>query len=426
MQRLIRLFPWVPLSLISLLGGTLSAEEWNQFRGPHGAGHDVVPTIPAKFIEADRAWNIALPGRGHSSPIAWGSLVFVTAEDSQRAGHRFILAYQAATGKEFWRYDDAFEAYPQHDLNSYAASTPVADAARIYVSWLSGKERRVLALSHTGKKLWEKTVGFYEEEHGSSASPIVVGDLLIVPNDHSHTGQDAGIFALDTATGAVKWSYTTTTPRTAFSTPLLITDKDQKQQLIISSNPVIFTALDPLTGKELWHVDRATSPGSRAVSTPVWADGVLFASVGQGGTGRGAIAIEPGSVDGKTPPKTLWDVDKRIPYVPTPVVHGKRLFFMGDGGIMTCLDPHSGKTLWEERVTTPVYSSPVCLNGHIYGLNRKGELFVVKASETFEKLGELPLGEGSQATPSVAGGRLIVRTDTHLMALGGTASAAKP
>jgi hypothetical protein len=47
----------------------------------------------------------------------------------------------------------------------------------------------------------------------------------------------------------------------------------------------------------------------------------------------------------------------------------------------------------------------------------KGEMVVVKAADTFELLGRNDLGEKCQATPAVAGGRMFLRTWSHVMAL---------
>jgi outer membrane protein assembly factor BamB len=45
-------------------------------------------------------------------------------------------------------------------------------------------------------------------------------------------------------------------------------------------------------------------------------------------------------------------------------------------------------------------------------------MLVVSAGDNFELLGRTPLGEDSFATPAVAGGRLYIRTLTHLMCVG--------
>lgn len=398
-------------------GASGSGLEWNQFRGPNGSGVATVPGLKARLGEADRAWTVELPGKGHSSPVAWGEKIFLTAEDAAKPGIRWVVAIGAGEGKELWRYEDRFEPYPLHAFNSFAASTPACDAERVYVSWVSGDRRVVLALDHGGKKIWQTDLGFYREDHGSSASPVIVDDLLIVPNDHSE-GKDAGVFAVETQTGKLRWFTPTKTQRTAFSTPVVVTTTDGSRQIVVSSQPTALLALAPTDGKVLWRHEHEVD-GARAVSSPVVAaDGAIFASTGQGGNGRGAVAVRPGSADGTVKPEVAWEAGNRIPYVPTGVAIGPHFYFLNDGGILSCVTTSDGKRLWEERGPGKAYGSLVCLNGVLVAVGRDGTMMVTRASDKFEPLGTLALGEECQTTPAIAAGRLIVRTNTKLHAFG--------
>ena len=157
------------------------------------------------------------------------------------------------------------------------------------------------------------------------------------------------------------------------------------------------------------------------------AGGLIFATVGQGGIGRGAVAVRPGSADGSRKPEVVWEASKHIPYVPTPVAVGRHLFLLSDGGLLSCLRASDGERLWElERGPGEAYSSLVAVNGVLYALSRKGILMTARAGEKYEPLGQLDLGEACQTTPAVAGGRLIVRTNTKLIGIGGPPSSAKP
>lgn len=409
-----------------MLPGWLAGAEphWNQFRGPNGGGVASVPGLKARFSETDRAWTAPLPGKGHSSPVAWDDRIFLTAEDESRPGVRWVVGLHAEDGRELWRHEDRFEPYPLHAFNSFAASTPACDAERVYVSWVSGTRRVVLALDHAGKKVWQVDLGFYRENHGSSASPIVLDDLLIVPNDHSAGREDAGVYALDVATGKVRWFAPTKPETTSFSTPVVVKDADGSRQIVLSSQPSALFALSPADGTLLWRHEHPVS-GARAVGTPVVAaDGVIFASTGQGGSGRGAVAVKAGSADGKTKPSLAWDASNRIPYVPTPVAVGAHFYFLNDGGILSCVRSSDGKRLWEERGPGKAYSSLVCVNGLLLAVGRDGTVMQVRAAETFEPVGTFKLGEECQTTPAVAAGRLVIRTNTKLHAFGGQSPAA--
>ena len=85
---------------------------------------------------------------------------------------------------------------------------------------------------------------------------------------------------------------------------------------------------------------------------------------------------------------------------------------------MTCLRAASNEQVWSERIEGPFYGSPIALNGRLYNITRRGELVVIGAGDAFEKIARIPLGEGSFATPAVSGGRMYLRTFTHLISVG--------
>ena len=91
-----------------------------------------------------------------------------------------------------------------------------------------------------------------------------------------------------------------------------------------------------------------------------------------------------------------------------------------DGGVVTCRDAITGEEIYQQRVGNgQFFSSPVLVDGKIYGASRDGLVVVIKAGREFEKLAENKLDSGINASPAVANGRLFIRTDTHLMSLKG-------
>jgi outer membrane protein assembly factor BamB len=57
-------------SLILLPSAFLSAADWPQFRGPNASAVSTEATVPGPKVNI--AWNVDLPGRGLSRPIAAG------------------------------------------------------------------------------------------------------------------------------------------------------------------------------------------------------------------------------------------------------------------------------------------------------------------------------------------------------------------
>ena len=55
----------------------------------------------------------------------------------------------------------------------------------------------------------------------------------------------------------------------------------------------------------------------------------------------------------------------------------------------------------------------------VYCVSAEGDCVVVAASDNYELIAKNPLGETCRSTPSVSDGRLYLRTQSHLISLGG-------
>jgi outer membrane protein assembly factor BamB len=388
-----------------------SAENWDRFRGPNGAGQSDALGIPTEWKAKNFLWKQSLPGLGHSSPVIWNNRLFTMSADPE-SGQQIVLAFDALSGEPLWerRFDSA--GYHRHDFNSYASSTPAVDADHVYAMWLSSGRVMLVALSHAGDEVWRKDIGPFEEVHGFGKSPIVVGDLVIVANDSE---ADSATIALDRVSGDVRW----TTPRpsgiTAFASPCLLDTSAAKTQLLTLSTASGLTALDTQTGEVLWQGFRDDLT-QRCVASPIVAGGLVFVMCGQGGNGKLLIAARPG--DQTHPPQEVYRLQQSIPNVPTPVVAGDLLFLWHDRGVVSCYDLATGKPHWKERIGGDFHSSPLAIGDRIFCPSREGDMIVLSASPTYQLLARNELGEPCHATPAVAHGRLYVRTETSLLCVG--------
>lgn len=166
----------------------------------------------------------------------------------------------------------------------------------------------------------------------------------------------------------------------------------------------------------LWEFPGSFREDIRTVASPVIVDGIVFASAGSGGGGKAAIAVRPKGKDGK--PELVWELERGLPYVPTPIAFGSHLYLLADNGVLSCVNGADGEVLWKERVTGETYSSPVCIDGRIYCISRRGEMAVVAADTEFKLLSQHDFGSPVHASPAVAGGRLYIRTENQLLSIG--------
>ena len=405
------------LSLVAFAPSPASGQEWVRFRGVNGAGISEAKTIPVSPTSSDFNWRVALPGKGHSSPVVWGRRVFVTSAEEEK-GKRHLLSLDAATGAAQWTRSYAFKPYSRHDYNSAASGTPTVDSERVYAIWPTHESFTVIAVTHEGQEAWKRDFGAFPTQHGGGASPVLYGDLLIVTKEGDDI--DGGVIALNRSTGETVWRFNRFgRPPTAYATPIVVKGESGKDELLVASTKAGITALDLSNGKPLWE----TGPlfPQRVVGSLIEAAGLIIITSGEGGGSRASVAVRPGKS-----PQVAWRLTRGTSYVPTPITHDGLLFFWHDGGIVLCVKPGTGETVWQERVGGGSYfGSPVCVNGKLYNMSAKGELVVIDAAGTFNPRGRVDLGEGSHSTPAVAGGVLYLRTFSHLVSIGGKKAAGK-
>ncbi len=418
--------------LALLLSATYAGgQEWTRFRGPDGNGISDATTIPVTWTDRDYNWKVKLPGVGHSSPVLWGERIFLTCGDPETA-RRTVLCLAAADGRILWRRDYPSKAHKMHRFNSYGTATPATDAGGVVVTWSTPEEIVLLALDLEGRETWRRDLGPLVSVHGSGSSPIIVGDLVVLANDQADLklmarylpkGTPIGppgksfLTAVDRKTGETRWEVKRRSTLVPYSTPCVRRPEGGDPELIFSSTSHGITAVDAATGKVNWEMDDLFK--DRCVGSPVSGSDWVMASYGHGARGNRLAVVRPGVPSKNKEPKLAFDITKSVPLVPTPLVKDGRAFLWCDDGVVTCVDVSTGKVIWKERVGGNFYGSPVCVNNRLYCIDRAGTVVVVAASDTYEPLARVSLGELSYATPAVAGGVMYLRTHAHLYSLGG-------
>lgn len=419
--------PMQKLALTTLAASALClplSADWARFRGPGGNGVSAGGKPPTEWDESKNvAWKTALPGPGTSSPIVWQEHVYLTCHtgyglgSGEKAGEmedlkRLLLCYQLGDGKEVWRREiestlPESKYAKRMEWHGYASSTPVADRDGVYAFF--GKSG-LLAFSHEGKPRWKARVGDGTHGWGSAASPILVNDLLII-NAYSESGALVG---LDRRSGKEVWRYDGL--KEAWNTPVVAHTKEGTSELVIGIVGRIL-GLDPATGKELWSCQGADW---YIVSSPVAHGDVVFSLSGKGV--EAATAVRIGGRGEVTDSHRLWQTRKGS-NVSSPVYHDGRLYFAHDQGLfLYCLDAGTGEIVFQERLPRRfgnVYSSPVIAGNKLYLFSRQGGALVLEAGDTCKVISQNPPLDRSpvNASPAVAGDRLLIRSDQFLYCL---------
>lgn len=428
---------------LTFFASTASADpNWPQWRGPDGQGVSVEKGLPTEWSATKNVkWKTPIEGRGHSSPIVWGKKIFLTtALDGKQipgrpAGvtHKMsdgsdfvhpdalgadlthtlkVICVDRATGKILWErvaYEGPVKD-SRHKLASFASSTPATDGKLVFAFF--GSEG-LYAYDYNGKLVWKKSLGTLGTASvGYGVSPILYENLVLMQCDDS--GGHSFIAAFDKKTGNEVWRVAREVDIT-WTTPVLVHAANRVELVTAAAEAII--SYDPLTGKELW---RHKGLQSNAVPTPVVSHDLVVVS--SGSPLKVALALRAGgSGDVTGTSQLVWSYNKGTAYVPSPIMYGNYVYLMTGNGSITCLDAATGKVEYEgARVpkATMFLASPVAFEGKILLTSEEGETFVLKAGPKHEVLGTNSLGEAVYASPAIADGRIFIRGEHTLFAIG--------
>jgi outer membrane protein assembly factor BamB len=189
---------------------------------------------------------------------------------------------------------------------------------------------------------------------------------------------------------------------------------DGKLQLVISGADYV-TGHDLGTGKELWRIggfNPTNNPANRTIASSLVIGGYVFTPSTRG---RPFIAFRAGGSGDITGKNELWTNELGAD-VPTPTTDGKYIYVLNDRGFLNCLEPESGKVIYEgQRIELGTYSSsPLLADGKIYSTSEEGTTTVVKAGPQFEILGVSKLNDHTLASPVAVDNQIFLRTDEYL------------
>ncbi len=421
-------------------------DDWPRFRGTSGSGvsESSAPTnwSPDKNIR----WKTELPGAGCSSPIVVGGKIFVTCysgygESRDNVGKkedlkRHVVCVDQESGNELWSKtipvtveEDDFSGIGV-TAHGYASHTPVSDGESLFVFLGKGG---VIAYDLEGNELWKKRVGDGSDSKkwGSAASPVVCGDLVIVPA----LAESRSVYGLDKKTGEQRWVCESKAMDNTWSTPIVVDVDDSRSDIVIGV-PDELWAINPKTGKLAWLVSGVGGEDVGFYTSPMFSEGVIYASVG-GRSGGGSVAVRSGGEKDVTESHIEWN-GKTSSSFASPVVYKGHMFAVGRGGIMQVVDIKSGKEVNKSRMESSDsskpknggsggrfgsadYGSPVIAGDKVYFTKGNGETFVFNADADCEQVAANKLTDDSEifsGTPAISKGQLLIRSNKYLYCVG--------
>lgn len=444
---------------------------WSRFRGPNGTGL-ARGEYPARIgPDSNVLWAREFHP-GQSSPVLSNESVFLTGVEDERL---FTYALDRRTGATLWKREAPRPRRTKfHPKNHAAAGSAAVDGDSVVVFF---DEYGLLAYDHEGQERWRLPLGPFDNVYGMGASPIIVGDVVVLACDQS---TDSYVLGVSKQTGDVLWKVGRPQAVSGHCTPVVHHTPEGRAQVILPGS-YLLDAYDAQTGERVWWVRGL--PGEMK-SVPVllgetlWTHGYasplnnlgnqieyppfvealglmdadkdgsisapeieerrvqqLFVFFDLDGNGtldevewegtraslasvNSAMAISVGGHGDRTAEAVQWRHHRSIPQLPSPLVYEGVYYLLADqGGLLTALTAASGEPLDRSRLEDAVdsyYAAPVAGGGHVYLLSESGILSVLPAGGSLNPIHTVEFGEPCYATPALEDGCIWLRSQGHL------------
>jgi hypothetical protein len=421
--------------------------DWSRFRGPNGSGLSTATAVPTEFGPAKNLkWRLALPP-GHSSPILFKDRIYLTAFRGQEL---LTIAIDREKGAILWEAKAPSPATkPVDPRNNPASPSPAVEENGVYVFFA---DYGLIAYDGAGKERWKMPLGPFNNIYGMGASPVIVGDLLVLACDQSI---GSFLLAVDKRSGKEAWRTPRIEAKSGHATPIVWRAADGTNEILLPGS-FLLTAYDAKTGAKRWWV-RGLS--FEIKSTPVIAGGTLFingygspendpgkkitvppaeevfktADADRNGaitkeefpkfsaafwfdfmdldgskslskdeweyyraaldSENGMLAITLGGKGDTTATAVKWKYQRAVPQLPSPLLYRDVLYMVNDNCIVTTLNPATGELIKQGR---PVGAGPVSGGCYSSPVAADGHVFI-----TSERGVVAVLPPGGDLTPTV-------------------------
>jgi outer membrane protein assembly factor BamB len=382
---------------------TAAAEDWRQFRGSDNRSVVQGKQPPRELSDTSVAWKTALAGEAVCGPIVVGGRVITTASSGGREDRLHVFCLDSATGQTHWERQFWATGRPFcHPTSAIAAPTPACDGKYIYAFYSTND---LVCLDLEGNLRWLRGLTFdypsAANDVGMAASPLVVGDTVVVQVESLGDSFAAGI---DTATGATRWRIPRPKMMNWTSPTLLSAEPGQELVLLPSAQGI--AAVRPKTGEIAWSVEEPCN----VIPSPA-VDGELIVV-----PGSQLFAIRASQASAAQP--IVWRQPKLSPSSGSPVVSGGRVYSI-KGTILACGNSADGEHLWDQRLKgTGFWATPVLAQSLLYTVSSDGLLQVVDVSgERPKVVSEYDFAEPVLGSPAIASGAVYVRSEKRLWKL---------
>lgn len=418
-DRLFTLLPWMNRDALKL-GSTIafvllaflaSAQDWPQFLGPTRdgvyPGNDLAEIWPKEGPPV--VWQKKV-GEGFGGPIvAAGKLILFHRVDDKET----VECLDAKTGKAIWSFDYPTGYRDDFGFDEGPRATPAIADGRVFTFGAEGALHCLDLAAGTSiwsvdcKKNFRAAKGFF----GMASSPLVEGNAVIL----NVGGRDeAGIVALDKASGKVLWK--ATSDEASYSSPVAAIVNGRRSVFVLTRSELVAT--DPASGEI--HFRFPFMPpvhSSVTAATPLVVGDVLFISASYG-LGTAVLKVK------ETKPEKIWSSDDVLSnHYATSVhrdgfiygIHGRTDPGFPPGPSLRCIELRTGKLRWQKESFGA--ATITLADDQLLVLTERGELIRVGATpDRFNVTARAQIMPAQvRAHPALANGLFYARAKDKLV-----------
>jgi outer membrane protein assembly factor BamB len=371
-----------------------------QFFGPSRDGH-----APAVRLSSD--WLAQPPKELWRQPVGAGWSAFavvdgLTYTQEQRGEEELVSCYDLLTGAKVWTHSEKAH-FTQWQGGEGPRATPTVMGGHVYAYGATGILHCLDAAS--GKTIWRvavlESVRSANLEWGVSASPLVVGDCIVVTPGST---RGSSLLAFDRKTGKLRWQVGD--DESSYASPLLTSLVGRS--LILNNAARSLAVHDPITGKLLTEHAWGVEKWPKASQPVAIAPDRIFLSAGYG-MGCQLLKVEA-QADGTITLDTVWTSMKMKTQFNSPAYHQGHFYGLDDGRL-SCMEAATGERLWKEG---RFGSGQTLLCGDLVLVqNEDGHVHLCAAHPSgFKEFGKIAaLSSKTWNHPVLAGRYLLVRND---------------
>jgi len=395
----------VLLSILICFTGfnTLSGQDWPQWRGINRDGRVEGFKAPDRWpSEFKEEWKIEV-GYGDATPaLARGKLFVFT----RIGGNEVLQCLDASSGEQIWE-----NSYPANEVTGPAArhpgprSTPAVSDGKVVTIGATGIISCYDVAS--GKLLWrnkdyDKIVPVYF----TGMSPIILGEKCIA---HLGGPDRSAVIAFELNTGEVLWKYEGEAP--AYGSPDEMTFDDEKIVVLQTENKLL--GLSAENGKKLWEIPATPERRFYNSSSPIISDHKIYYS----GQGRGTAAVLMSKDGDSYSANELWRNSEYGTNYNTPVLKDGFLYGLNERGYLFCLYASDGSTAWADTARHRDFGSILDIGSELIALPATSNLIVYRSDNTeYSQITIIPVSDTPiYAHPVLTGDRIYIKDEEHLI-----------